>query len=94
MFTDVAEVIRAYESGGVELHAQDHRAHQEVDRRTRNGTFDREVVKRHETTVGRALLSEILPAGLPFPIINKPLKKKEISKLINKAFRRAASARR
>ncbi|HEX7559818.1 MAG TPA: DNA-directed RNA polymerase subunit beta', partial [Usitatibacter sp.] len=32
--------------------------------------------------------SEILPAGLPFSIINKPLKKKEISKLINEAFRR------
>ena len=48
----------------------------------------REVVNRYETTVGRALLSEILPAGLPFPLINKPLKKKEISKLINEAFRR------
>src|SRR6188768_1905918 len=33
-------------------------------------------------------MSEILPAGLPFTIINKPLKKKEISKLINEAFRR------
>ena len=38
---------------------------------------------RHETTVGRALLSEILPAGLPFSLIDKALKKKEISKLIN-----------
>ena len=46
------------------------------------------MIARHETTVGRALLSEILPAGLPFSIINKPLKKKEISKLINEAFRR------
>ena len=33
-------------------------------------------------------MSEILPAGLSFAIINKPLKKKEISKLINEAFRR------
>src|SRR5262249_11317744 len=40
------------------------------------------------TTVGRALLSEILPVGLPFELINKALKKKEISKLINAAFRR------
>jgi DNA-directed RNA polymerase subunit beta' len=45
-------------------------------------------VKRYETTVGRALLSEILPAGLPFSIIDKALKKKEISKLINATFRR------
>src|SRR5262249_476967 len=36
----------------------------------------------------RALLSEILPVGLPFELINKPLKKKEISKLINAVFRR------
>src|SRR5205823_586362 len=47
-----------------------------------------ERIKRHETTVGRALLSEILPAGMPFSSINKALKKKEISKLINASFRR------
>ena len=42
---------------------------------------------RYETTVGRALLSEVLPAGLPFALINKTLKKKEISRLINASFR-------
>jgi DNA-directed RNA polymerase subunit beta' len=47
-----------------------------------------EKITRYETTVGRALLSEILPAGLPFPLINKVLKKKEISRLINASFRR------
>ena len=36
-------------------------------------------IKRYETTVGRALLSEILPAGLSFDLLNKALKKKEIS---------------
>ncbi|MFM7703665.1 MAG: DNA-directed RNA polymerase subunit beta', partial [Rubrivivax sp.] len=41
-----------------------------------------------DTTVGRALLSEILPKGLPFANINKALKKKEISKLINVSFRK------
>jgi DNA-directed RNA polymerase subunit beta' len=41
-----------------------------------------------ETTAGRALLSEILPKGLPFEHINKALKKKEISKLINVSFRK------
>ena len=29
-----------------------------------------------------------MPPGLPFPFINKSLKKKEISKLINASFRR------
>ena len=41
-----------------------------------------------ETTTGRALLSEILPKGLSFSNINKALKKKEISKLINASFRK------
>ncbi|TNY10752.1 hypothetical protein, partial [Escherichia coli] len=41
-----------------------------------------------DTTVGRALLSEILPKGLPFSNINKALKKKEISRLINTSFRK------
>jgi DNA-directed RNA polymerase subunit beta' len=41
-----------------------------------------------ETTTGRALLSEILPRGLPFSVLNRALKKKEISRLINQSFRR------
>jgi DNA-directed RNA polymerase subunit beta' len=47
-----------------------------------------EKITRYSTTAGRALLSEILPRGLPFKVIDKPLKKKEISKLINESFRR------
>ncbi|QJR16351.1 DNA-directed RNA polymerase subunit beta' [Usitatibacter palustris] len=86
VFTNVAEVSRAYESGGVELHARVTVRIREV-LKNEAGELT-EVVNRHETTVGRSLLSEILPAGLPFAIINKALKKKEISKLINEAFRR------
>jgi DNA-directed RNA polymerase subunit beta' len=44
--------------------------------------------KLYDTTVGRALLSEILPDGLPFEIINRVLKKKTISELINACYRR------
>src|SRR6187455_1482943 len=67
MFSNVTEVSRAYESGGVELHAKiTVRIKESV--RNEDGTFT-EVVKRHETTVGRALLSEILPAGLSFALI-------------------------
>src|SRR6185437_10230921 len=86
MFTNITEVSRAYESGGVELHAKITVRIRE-SRKNDDGTFT-ELVNRYETTVGRALLSEILPAGLSFSIINKPLKKKEISRLINEAFRR------
>ncbi|MGE5027131.1 MAG: DNA-directed RNA polymerase subunit beta', partial [Betaproteobacteria bacterium] len=83
---DVAEVSRAYESRQVELHAKISVRLKEYDV-AEDGTKT-EKITRYETTVGRALLSEILPAGLPFALINKALKKKEISRLINASFRR------
>ncbi len=86
LFGTISEISRAYESRQVELHAK-------VTARIKEYELDeegnkREKITRYETTVGRALLSEILPVGLPFPLINKALKKKEISKLINASFRR------
>jgi DNA-directed RNA polymerase subunit beta' len=85
-FIDIGEVSRAYESEQVELHAS-------ITVRIREVDFDdagqkRAIWNRYQTTVGRALLSEILPAGLPFELINRALKKKEISRLINASFRR------
>jgi DNA-directed RNA polymerase subunit beta' len=86
MFADIGEISRAYESRQVELHAK-------ILVRIKETVLDAEGGKsekttRYETTVGRALISEILPAGLPFPLVNKALKKKEISRLINASFRR------
>ena len=86
IFTDVAEAKRAWELGHVDLHAKVAIRIREVEV-TAEGE-KREKVTRYQTTVGRAMLSEILPPGLPFSHIDKPLKKKEISKLINSAFRR------
>src|SRR5450759_4512428 len=86
MFPNVSEVSRAYESGNIELNAKILVRIKEFEV-SANGE-KKEKINRYETTVGRALLSEILPAGLSFPHINKPLKKKEISKLINAAFRK------
>ncbi|WP_345794386.1 DNA-directed RNA polymerase subunit beta' [Thauera sp. JM12B12] len=86
IFTDVSEVKRAYESGQIALHARVTVRLKEADLGP-NGERIEKVV-RHNTTAGRAILSEILPAGLPFSVIDKPLKKKEISKLINASFRR------
>jgi DNA-directed RNA polymerase subunit beta' len=83
---DVAEVLRAYESRQVELGARIRVRIREQEHDDNGGL--REKLTRYDTTVGRALLSEILPAGLPFALINKPLKKKEISRLINAGFRR------
>jgi DNA-directed RNA polymerase subunit beta' len=85
-FADVAEVSRAYESRQVDLHARVWVRIREVEIAEDGET--REKCTRYETTVGRALLSDILPAGLPFELLNRPLKKKEISRLVNAAFRR------
>lgn len=86
VFANISEVSRAYESRVIELNARitvrikEYEGDVDGERREKN--------TRYDTTVGRALLSEILPAGLPFPLINKVLKKKEISRLINASFRR------
>ena len=85
-FSDLAEVSRAYESRNVDLNAKAWVRIREQDLTPEGGKLER--IKRYATTVGRALLSEILPAGLSFELLNKPLKKKEISKLINIGFRR------
>jgi DNA-directed RNA polymerase subunit beta' len=86
LFADIAEVTRAYESRQVDLHAKISVRIKETQVGANGERTDK--VTRYETTVGRALLSEILPVGLPFETINKPLKKKEISRIINASFRR------
>ena len=85
-FADIGELTRAYESGKVELHAMITARIREYDLSETGEKIEK--TTRYQTTVGRALLSEILPPGLPFALINKALKKKEISKLINASFRR------
>ncbi|MGH8453092.1 MAG: DNA-directed RNA polymerase subunit beta', partial [Nevskiales bacterium] len=46
-----------------------------------------ELFRLVDTTVGRALLSEILPKGLPFKLINCEMTKKAVSRVINIAYR-------
>ena len=86
-FADVNEVYRAYEAKEVALTTRitTRIAEVDIDPETEVHTTR---LKRYETTVGRAFLSEILPAGLSFEILNKTLKKKEISKLITFVFRK------
>jgi DNA-directed RNA polymerase subunit beta' len=90
VFADVSEASRAYESRQAELHARVKVRIKEVEVKAGpDGQTERvEKITRYDTTIGRALLSEILPPGLPFTYINKPLKKKEISRIINASFRR------
>jgi DNA-directed RNA polymerase subunit beta' len=86
-FSNVSEMLRAYDSREVELGSKIMVRLVEYDRDRETGESVPRTV-RANTTVGRAILSEILPKGLPFEFINKALKKKEISRLINASFRR------
>ena len=87
VFADTGEVQRALDAGEVELTARISVRMTEYTKDKATGEFIPST-SLVETTVGRALLSEILPKGLPFSNINKALKKKEISKLINVSFRK------
>ena len=87
LFANIDEARRAFESGAAELQSQV---------RIRVPTFEideetgesRAIEKLVETTVGRALLSEILPAGLDFELVNRAMSKKAISSVINACYRR------
>ncbi|QNN57162.1 DNA-directed RNA polymerase subunit beta' [Diaphorobacter ruginosibacter] len=87
VFSDVGEVQRALDANEVELATRISVRLVEWTKNKATGEFEPET-KLTETTVGRALLSEILPKGLAFSNLNKALKKKEISKLINTSFRK------
>ena len=75
-FSSVKEAELAYRNGVVDLQAA-------VQVRLKDG----EGYTRHKTTVGRALLSNVLPEGLPFDVINKVMTKSTISKVINTCYR-------
>jgi DNA-directed RNA polymerase subunit beta' len=84
-FSDVHEVHRAYESRMVELQAKVRvriREHLPVA-----GGQMEEKGRIVDTTVGRALLFEILPKGLSFDLINQDMTKKAISATINACYR-------
>ena len=85
IFADVREVHRAYEGRAVHLQAKV-RVRMPVTTTSDDGeqVTTRKVV---ETTVGRALLSEILPEGMDFALINRNMDKKAISSSINTCYR-------
>ena len=84
-FSDGSEVHRAYESRGVDLQAKVHvRLREHL--RGEGGTLT-ERIRVVPTTVGRALLFEILPKGLSFDLINQDMTKKAISATINACYR-------
>lgn len=86
VFADVTEVHRVYENGMADLHAL-------IKVRMKQVSIDEaghriEKTKIVDTTVGRVLMSDILPEGLSFDLINRTLNKKTISMLVNECYRR------
>ncbi|MCW0203061.1 MAG: DNA-directed RNA polymerase subunit beta', partial [Rhodanobacter thiooxydans] len=86
VFSGISEARRAYDNRAVELHAKV-KVRLKLVHIAEDGTRSSET-RLVETTVGRALLAEILPEGLPFELANTELTKKNISRLINSSYRR------
>ncbi|KEA62242.1 DNA-directed RNA polymerase beta' subunit [Marinobacterium lacunae] len=86
VFSDIKEIQRAYGAKQVHLQARIKVRIQETIRDIEGNVEERYGLQ--ETTVGRAMLFDIVPAGLPFELVNQPMKKKAISRLLNEAYRR------
>ncbi len=85
VFTDEKEVEKAYRTGVAELHA---RIKVRITEHVKNADGEFEAVTTlRDTTVGRAIMWQVCPKGLPYDLIDQPLGKKPISKLINHAYR-------
>lgn len=85
-FSNCDEVLRAYANKAVDIHAK-------IQVRINETVVDEEgntthAVKLVKTTVGRALLWEIVPKGLAFSLIDQPMTKKVVSSLLNFCYRR------
>jgi DNA-directed RNA polymerase subunit beta' len=85
VFSNISEVHRAYQSKAVSIHAK---VRVRITETNVRGGIRHEQTSLVATTIGRALLKEIMPDGLPFEFINKELNKKNISALINGCYRR------
>ncbi len=84
-FTDVREVHRAHETRAAELHAWIRvRIVEHVKNAEGELVEQRRLVR---TTIGRALLSELLPKGLSFDLVNQDMSKKRVSAVINSCYR-------
>ncbi len=84
-FADVQEVHRAYENRVADLQAKVKVRVVEYVRQEGGGFKPK--VRLVDTTVGRSLLSEILPKGMSFDAVNRDMTKKAISGCINLCYR-------
>ena len=85
VFTSPHEAEKAYRTEAAELHARVKVRITEFEVNEAGEKVEKVSIK--DTTVGRAILSLILPKGLDFEVINQPMKKKQISNLLNVSYR-------
>ena len=85
VFANISEVHRAFVGGHVNLHARVKVRIHEVEKTDEGETNEKTFIA--DTTVGRALLWEIVPAGIAFAMVNQNMVKKAISKVINQCYR-------
>ena len=86
VFSDIEEVQRAYHSRNVALQAKV-KVRIETEITGEDGESQCRP-KIFDTTVGRALLYNIVPKKLPFDMVNRTMDKKAISNLINDCYRK------
>lgn len=79
IYVSPQEAKNFYEAGHLDIHAK-------IKIRMPSDE-DVNLYRLVETTVGRAILAEILPAGMPFSNINRTMTKKVISKVIDGCYR-------
>jgi len=77
-----AEANRAFQLNAVDLHAK-------IKVRLKPNNLPDEKTEIIETTLGRTLLYELLPEGMPFNLVNKTLDSKTISSLIDVCYRKS-----
>ncbi|MCG7498949.1 DNA-directed RNA polymerase subunit beta' [Vibrio sp. Of7-15] len=83
---DTREAEKAYRTKSAELHARVKVRITEVIRdEDGNETSETKLI---DTTVGRAMLWNIVPNGLPYSLVNQKLGKKQISMLLNECYRK------
>ncbi|NQZ23439.1 MAG: DNA-directed RNA polymerase subunit beta' [Colwellia sp.] len=86
IFADIKEAEKAYRTEVAELHARVKIRITEYFK-DEEGNFTIPKTTLRDTTVGRAIMWSVCPKGLPYELIDQPLGKKPISKLINHAYR-------
>jgi len=85
-FSNINEARRAYDTGDVDIHARVKVRLREVIVDEEGNSTENTAVR--DTTIGRAMLWDIVPEGLPFELVNQTMKKKAISGLVNACYRR------